>query len=47
MAKTLAESHEWSIEIDTEYTDGLRVVVTGVRTQLVDVDNEATARRRI
>jgi len=47
VAKTLAESHDWSISIDATYKEGLRVVVTGVRTQLVAEDGEVPARRPI
>lgn len=32
VARTLAQGHRWTIDVDPEYTDGLRVVVTGART---------------
>lgn len=34
VAKTLAEAHNWSIGVDTDYRDGLRVVVSGVTTDV-------------
>jgi signal transduction histidine kinase len=34
VAKTVAETHNWSIAVDREYRDGLRVVVEGVTTDL-------------
>lgn len=39
VAKTLAEAHRWAISIDTDYRDGLRVVVKGVTT---DVQSESS-----
>lgn len=44
VAKTLAESHEWSISIDPDYTAGLRVVLSGVRTQIVADESEEPTR---
>lgn len=34
IAKTVAEAHQWSITIDTEYRDGLRIVVRNVATSV-------------
>jgi signal transduction histidine kinase len=33
VAKTIAEAHNWSIRVDPDYEDGLRVVVDGVTTE--------------
>ena len=33
VAKTLAEVHRWDIEIDSTYDEGLRLVVSGARTE--------------
>jgi signal transduction histidine kinase len=34
VAKTIAEAHNWTISVDTDYENGLRVVVDGVHTDL-------------
>ena len=38
VARVLATGHEWDIAIDTDYVDGLRVVVSGAATTLDDPD---------
>ncbi|WP_255197406.1 histidine kinase N-terminal 7TM domain-containing protein [Halorarius litoreus] len=42
VARVLATGSEWTIDIDTDYTDGLRVVVSGATTT-VDADAPAAS----
>lgn len=47
VAKTVAESHHWSIQIDPEYRDGLRVVVKNVTTDLKTSPREGSSSAKL